>query len=449
MNPATHVLAHAFGERVELPIPLIAFVLGGAAVVAASFAVVVPTPVQARPEEPSDSTHVRPVTALAGVVGLVLVAALCWAGLAGVQELAENILPTTFWVYVWVIVPLLCGLIGDFTSGSNPFGFLAQLGELLRRKRNPWPSWLGWWPAVTLLAAGTLAELVFNSATTLPRFIAWLLIGYAAYCVVMGAVFGAGPFRGRGELFTVLFGAWGRLGWFRFGSPGRRGFAGGLEAPFERSVSRSVFMLMLLVSISFDGLLSTPQWRRLEQRHFAFDDVHGIEAFRSVAFVVLTVALYALFLLFSLAVSRAGGGRVGVAETLSRLLPSLVPIAFGYLLAHYLQYVLINGQLILPLLGAPGGAGTNLHLPYPFNDSYEVHAKFLPNSFYWYVDVAVIVAVHIAAVVLAHRSLARVGTSERTARRAEYPWIVAMVAYTSLSLWLLAQPLTGGGPGAS
>ena len=38
-------LAHAFGERVELPIPVIAFVLGGAAVVAASFLAVLPTKV--------------------------------------------------------------------------------------------------------------------------------------------------------------------------------------------------------------------------------------------------------------------------------------------------------------------------------------------------------------------------------------------------------------------
>lgn len=40
------------------------------------------------------------------------------AGLAGTRELPENILPTTFWVYVLVIAPLLCGLIGDFTSGA-------------------------------------------------------------------------------------------------------------------------------------------------------------------------------------------------------------------------------------------------------------------------------------------------------------------------------------------
>jgi hypothetical protein len=442
-------LAHAFGERVELPIPVIAFILGGAAVVAASFVVVLPTRVHGTADEGPDTTHVRPVTAVAGVVGLLIVAGLCWAGLAGTQELAENIVPTAFWVYIWVILPLLVGLLGDFTSGSNPFGFLAQLGERASRRKLAWPERLGWWPAVVLLAAGTIAELIFNQATTLPRFIAWMLIGYAGYCLVMGAAFGAAPFRARGELFSVLFDTWGRLGYFRYGAPGRRGFAGGLEHPFERTVSRTVFVLMLLVAISFDGVLSTPQWQDFERNHIAFGDVHAQERLRIATFLVLVLALYGLFLLFSAAVSRAGGRRLSTRETLSRLLPSLVPIAFGYLLAHYLQYVLINGQLLLPLIGAPGGPGTNLHLPYPFNDSYEVNTSFLPNSFYWYVDVIVIVTVHIAAVVLAHRALARAGTSEETARRAEYPWIIAMVAYTSLSLWLLAQPLTASGPGAS
>ncbi len=313
----------------------------------------------------------------------------------------------------------------------------------------PWPDRLGWWPAVALLALGTLAELVFNTSTTLPAVIAWMLVGYAVYCLAMGAVFGAGQFREHGELFTVLFSTWGRLGYYRFGAPGRRGIAGGLEAPFRRSVSRTMFVLMLLVSISFDGILATPQWARFEAAHIASTDLHAQEVFRTVAFLVLTLVIYGVFLVFSYAVARAGELRRNVGDTFAHLLPSLVPIAFGYLLAHYLQYVLINGQLILPLLGAPGGEGTNLHLPYPFNDSYEVNTTFLPNSFYWYVDVVVIVAVHILAVVLAHRSLARVAGTERTARRAEYPWIVAMVAYTALSLWLLAQPLAESASGSS
>ena len=436
------ILAHAFGERYELPIPVLAYTLGGGAVVAASFALIVRTKVRDRPVDATDRTWVRRVPSTAGIPGVIILGLLCWAGLAGSQEIPENILPTLFWVYLWVVVPMLCGLIGDFTAGSNPFGFLSQLGEALRRGKPAaqWPRWLGWWPAVLLAAAATLAELVFNESATLPRFIAWMLIGYSALCMLMGFVFGAAAWRERGELLTVLFNTWGRLGWFRFGAPGPNRFAGGLEVPIERSPSRVVFVLLLLVSISFDGVLSTPQWNRFETRFVKLGQLHKQEFIRSVTFVVLILALLVVFSVFAFAVAKAGR-RGSVGETLSGLLPSLIPIAFGYEIAHYLQYVLINGQLILPLLGAPGGAGTNLHLPYPFNDSYEVHVRFLPNSFYWYVDVVVIVVVHIIAVVLAHDFLGRTEGSPKLARRAEYPWITAMIGYTSLSLWLLAQGL--------
>jgi len=56
-----------------------------------------------------------------------------------------------------------------------------------------------------------------------------------------------------------------------------------------------------------------------------------------------------------------------------------------------------------------------------------------------------IIGVHIAAVVLAHGYLGRVARTERQGRRAEWPWIAAMVGYTMTSLWLLAQPIVQEG----
>jgi hypothetical protein len=121
----------------------------------------------------------------------------------------------------------------------------------------------------------------------------------------------------------------------------------------------------------------------------------------------------------------------------------MLPIAFAYLLAHNLQYLLVNGQLLGPLLGNPiGKESWPLHLPYPFNDDYDPHPTFLPSAFYWYVGVAVIVAAHVLAVLLAHRYLRRRGADERAARASEYPWLAAMVGYTMISLVLIAQPLT-------
>ena len=122
---------------------------------------------------------------------------------------------------------------------------------------------------------------------------------------------------------------------------------------------RVVGVLLLLVSVSFDGLLSTPQWgtfsaasagwggagharvrgaSRPHLRRAHGGDARGLRRLRA----------------------RRRPGRRAAGTTslgaLTGLLPSLLPIAYGYLLAHYLQYILVNGQLLFPLLGNPVGS---------------------------------------------------------------------------------------------
>ena len=101
----------------------------------------------------------------------------------------------------------------------------------------------------------------------------------------------------------------------------------------------------------------------------------------------------------------------------------------------------IGGFGYMPFGNPPGLESWPVHLPFPFNDYYEVHTKFLPSAFYWYVAVIVIVIVHVIAVVLAHRHLQRRLADKSRELVSELPWLVVMVGYTMLSLWLLAQPL--------
>jgi hypothetical protein len=203
-------------------------------------------------------------------------------------------------------------------------------------------------------------------------------------------------------------------------------------------------VLLLLVSVNFDGLISTPHWNTIKSDlSLAAPGKSGqLEAFSVAVFLAIAVAVFAVFGTFAYAAARAAGSRSRLVPSLADLLPSMLPIAFGYLIAHNLQYVLINSQLMLPLVGNPiGKESWPIHLPYPFNDNFEPHLAFLPNSFYWYAGVVVIVAVHVVAVVIAHRHLTLRSKARADARRGEYRWLVAMVAYTMLSLWLIAQPL--------
>ncbi len=448
----TGLVAHAFGQRYDLPIPLLMFVIAGMAVVIASFLLVVPRPVAAPYEQAAgrvaDRTPAQNLHPVASPLSVVVLVLLILGGLMGSNEVAENILPTLFWLLVWIVVPLSCGLVGDWTRSVNPFANLVRLVDkprvrkavLARSTPVSYPDRLGWWPAVVLFFALACGELIFNLTATLPHFIAAGLLVYAVLTAFLGLLFGQAWLE-RGEVFSVLFATWGRLGPFRFGAPGRRGFAGGLVVPFERTASRVVFVMLLLISVNFDGLLATPQWNSFERAQVSVSQP-GVEALRTVSFVLLTALICGVFGAFAVAAARTGGVRLNFLDALAGLLPSLLPIAFGYLVAHNAQYVLVNSQLLGPLLGNPvGSASWPIHLPYPFNDSYEPNTTFLPSAFYWYLGVAAIVLAHVVAVVLAHRHLGESGVNESRARASEYPWLVAMVAYTAFSLMLIAQPL--------
>lgn len=457
LPPQIHppLLAHAFGQRYELPIPLSLFVLAGAGVVLMSFFLVLRRTVKAAPASTAaDQSTIKPLGLASAAISLVALAAAIVAGFVGSQEVPENILPTLFWVIIWVGAALSCGVLGDWTQPLNPFANLAKITDraswrrLLLARRDPlaWPSWLGWWPAAVLFFAIVAGELVFNQAMTIPANMALALGLYAVMSAALGLIFGSAWLQ-RGEIFTVLFNTWGRLGYFRLGTPGRRGFLGGLDLPFSPAPSRVIFIVLLLASVSFDGFLSTPLWSNLQQGLPASLAVGmpGYFLLALIAFVLVTALLWAFFAIFAMAVSKAGSHQAPPLQALAGLLPSLLPISFGYLLAHYLQYLLINGQLMLPLIGNPVGLDSwPIHLPYPFNDHYEPNVHVLTTAVAWYIAVAVIVLVHILAVILAHRHLATQAKTPTAARRSEYPWIVAMVAYTMLSLWLLAQPLVKG-----
>jgi hypothetical protein len=263
----------------------------------------------------------------------------------------------------------------------------------------------------------------------------------------MAAIFGADAWLRHGEVFSVLFATWGRLGWFRFGAPGRRGFFGGLERPFTPTVSRLTFVLLLLVSVSFDGLLATPAWKSFAGslpsglRPAAGEFHWGYAIVQLVVFIALIAAIWGLFTGFAAAVRAAGHLDAPLVSVVAGLVPSLVPIAFGYLVAHNFGYLAINGQLLIHQVSDPLGAGLSLF----GTANYEVNRNLIPTAFIWYFQIALIITVHIIAVILAHGYLGRAARTAAQGRRAEWPWIAAMVGYTMSSLWLLAQPIVQEG----
>jgi len=433
---------HAFGTRYDLPAPLYLFLMGAGAVVFISFLLVLQRPVVRVRPEGDDVPPVPHTPSWPGWLMVLVSLILIGGGLFGSQSTPDNVVVTAVWLVFWIAVPISIAVIGNYWPYLSPLNVVARL--VGRQARLPWPRSWGYWPATILFFLFASGELVFNGVTTTPAGAAQVLLAYGIVNAVMASLFGAETWLRRGEVFSVLFATWGRLGFFRFGAPGRRGFFGGLTRPFEASVSRLTFVLMLLVSVSFDGLLATPAWKNAINQLPASlkPGAPGYTVLLLVAFVALVALIWGLFAGFAAAVRAVGHLDEPLLKVVAGLIPSLVPIAFGYLLAHNFDYLAINGQLLIHQASDPFGTGT-LNLFGTVN--YEPNRNLIPTAFVWYFEIVLIIGVHIAAVVLAHGYLGRTARTESQGRRAEWPWIAAMVGYTMSSLWLLAQPIVREG----
>jgi hypothetical protein len=116
---------------------------------------------------------------------------------------------------------------------------------------------------------------------------------------------------------------------------------------------------------------------------------------------------------------------------------ALVPIAIAYLVAHYLSYLFIQGQLLIRLVSDPFGFGWNIFGSAHFRpDIGIVGARFV-----WYTSLFAIVVGHVVAISLAHIIALHNLDDSRAAVRSQFPMLLLMVGYTMMSLWIIAQPI--------
>jgi hypothetical protein len=117
---------------------------------------------------------------------------------------------------------------------------------------------------------------------------------------------------------------------------------------------------------------------------------------------------------------------------------SLVPIALAYHYAHFLSYLLIQGQLIISLASDPFGFGWDLF----GTADYVIHIRVTNARFIWIFSVVAIVLGHIFAVYLSHIRAMRLYPSQSLVQRSQLPMLGLMVIYTIVSLWIVSRPIT-------
>lgn len=422
--------AHAFGERYDLPLPLTLWLAAAGLAVALSFLVFALALRPGASYRRIALLRLHPlVVAALRAVGVGVLFVLIAAGLFGTQDPFRNLAPAFVWIAWWIGFTYLTALVGDVWALLNPWKALYPAeGFGLRRGL---PAKVGVWPATGLLLAFAWIEIVWEG-NAVPANIAWLALGYSLLTWAGMFVFGREAWLHSAEMFTVYFGFLARLApaELRSGKWYLRPPAAGLLGARPVSTSEASFVIVMLAIVTLDGLRETPLW--------AAGDALWTAA--------TTAGLLALPLLFALVILGACALMTSLtgasAGELARLfVPTLLPIALAYHVAHYLSYLLVAGQVVIPLASDPLGRGWDL-----FGTArYQVAVGIVGARFAWYTSVAAIVAGHVLAMYVAHRlALARF-RERRTARRSQYPLAALMVAYTMLSLWILAQPIVESG----
>jgi len=366
--------------------------------------------------------------ALAGV-GVIATGWTLLALLFGPGD-GRNPVPHVIFVLLWVGVVPASVLFGPVWQWLNPLRSLhTGLHRLARLDPAtglfPLPAGLGWWPAAVGLVAFTWLELVYPDSAELTSM--RVAIGlYAAVQILAGLLYGSGWFR-QGDAFEVWSGLFGRLsplGRRRDGVPVLRMPLSGLDA-LSPGPGLIAAVMVMLGSTTFDGVSGSAAWVRFVQSSTAPRLVLG-----TLGLLATIAAIWVLYLAGTAAAGVLGGR--GAAGMPAAFVHSVIPVALGYVVAHYYSFLVFEGQRAFIKLSDPLGIGANwLGLSGLAPNPAPIDPTIVAN-----VQVSAIVIGHICGVVLAHDRAIRL-FPRSAAVVGQLPLLALMLTLTTVGLLLL------------
>ena len=490
--------AHGFDERYDLPAPLGYFVAGAALTVALTFVIAAlfmrrrpdaaagdgaagdraPRDASAADGTPSDAPSDRSIAfgpalpvlrLLCRALGLMTFAVVLGAALWGTADPLMNLAPTLVWIIWWIGLSLVVACIGNVWPVLDPWRTLFDLLDTAARRLGrthgmalhlPWPHALGAWPAVALLLLWSGLEVVYPIATV-PYRLGCAALLWSALTLTGMLCFGREVWQRHGDVFAIYFDTLGRIAPLARGAtahtltlrvPGAA-LTGADHSLAVNSPRRTVetdmgetnpagmsgFIIAMLSTVLFDGLHGGQAWLLLEQglKHSVpqWVDVNGYFA-GTVGLAGVWLIFFAAYRLTCVVTARVVSAASPVPWA-QHFAFTLVPIAVAYNIAHNFSALLIQGQNAIALISDPFGWRWNLF----GTANLRVNIGLIDAQVTWCVAISAILIGHVIAVWLAHRVALRETGSARRAALASLPLTLLMIAYTVISLLVIAEPM--------
>ena len=382
-------------------------------------------------------------------VSFLFLACIVLAGFLGSRDPLSNPLPLVIWTIFWVGVTLLQGVLGDIWRWLDPWHAPSRAIAAIVGRAAVWrlPGSWGYWPAAVQFLAFAWFELVHPSPDD-PAVLALAVSGYFGVNLAASVVFGHDDWSRRGEALSALMRLVACMGIVEQVRRGRgrlrlrlRLWGAGIVSARPLPLSGTVFLLMALASVSFDGLMRTFFWLGLTGVNpLEFPGRTAVADINGAGLVAAIVALPFAFLGAVVLGRRLAGSRTTVRQATGALAWSMIPISLAYHFSHYLTALVINGQYALAALSDPLMTGVDLF----GTAGMHVQAGALLGAeaawLVWNLQAIAIVVGHLVAVLAAHVIAARLEPAPRAALLSQAPLGALMVAYTVFGLWLLSSP---------
>lgn len=433
------ISAHGIGGAKDLPIPLELTIAGAVAALVVSFTVLAVAWRQPRFRgeaggRPAPRFLDRLTSSAAWLVwwrlfGMIALAYVGWAAVAG-QDTLINPFLGVFYVLIWVGMVPLSVLFGPVWKAISP---ARTLGVLLARASGGsgdsglyrYPERLGYWPAAVGLFAFVWFELVYPHSTEVGDVRLWCAV-YLGSMLIGGALFGArwyehaDPFEVYSSLAAKLS-VWGH----RDGRLVVRSPLANLDTVPARPGLVGV-VAVLFGSTAFDSFKDSSPWVRFVQSTDISTDL-----LNNVGLLAFCVGVGALLAIGTMATSV--GDDVRRSSLPDLFAHSVVPIVVGYIVAHYLTYLVEVGQTTLIYLSDPLSRGDNYLGTADWQVNYwlSYHPEVLAR-----IKVVAVVIGHVLGVIAAHERAIRL-LPRKHQLTGQLPLLVVMVAFTAGGLYLL------------
>jgi len=437
------VFAHGIGGSKDLPIPLELTIAGAVAALTVSFTVLAVawrTPRYdgertGRPAPPwlAQVVDSRPWFVVWRGVGLLAFGYTVMVAIGG-QDTLLNPLFGIFYVLLWVGFVPISLLFGPAYKAISPVRTInAAFAKLTGGDPDTgvftYPERLGHWPAAVGLYAFVWMELVYPFATELGPVRLWCA-AYVAAMLLGGALFG-NTFYERADPFEVYSTLVSRLSVW-----GRRDRQLVVRSPLANLATTPVrpglvaVTAVLFGSTAFDSFKDSTRWVKFIQGDFVQD--HGLTHVANN--VGLLAFVLAVALVFTVGTMLTGVGPDQPRRELpAQFAHSIVPIVVGYVIAHYLTYLLEVGQQTIVYLSDPFSNGSNWFGTADWQVSYffSLHPTALAT-----IKVLAVVIGHVLGVIAAHDRAIHLLPKQHQLT-GQLSLLVAMICFTSGGLYLL------------